>query len=359
MKHSPELSRRQVLGAVAAATAGAALLRGGAAVAAPDVASFVAQRPSGFVPLAIPGKVVRVAAKGTFGSIMQKNELWPQPDIARRLFERAMTELTGASNVVDAMRRFIHPSDVVAIKPNGIAGKDNYAMAVNYELILPVVEAVLAVGVPADKITVYEQTTAFLQGCRVNVREWKLPAGVKTDAHGGLKVKMPKTPIYKRIDTAFCSTFTDATAVIDMTMIKDHSITGYTGTMKNVTHGNITNPHEHHEHQASPTIAVLYNHPVVTSRVRLHLVDAFKFMADRGPLYAGPQYLLPHGSVYASTDPVALDTIGLKLVEDERQRQGLKSLTAARREPRYIRVASELGLGVHDLNQISFRSVEI
>jgi len=193
----------------------------------------------------------------------------------------------------------------------------------------------------------------------VNVKEWKLPEGVKTDAHGGIKVSMPKIPIFKGIKTAYCSAFTDATAVIDMTMIKDHSITGYTGTMKNVTHGNINNPHEHHAHQASPTIAVLYNHPVVTSRVRLHITDAFKFMADKGPLYAGPQFLLPHGSVYVSTDPVAMDTIGLKLVEDERKKQGLKTLAQAKREPRYVRTAGELGLGVHDLNQIRLRSFEI
>jgi uncharacterized protein (DUF362 family) len=351
------LTRREWVGAAAAGLAGATLLDSVPAVA--SAASFIAQRPAGFVPLAIPGRVVKVSAKGAFSQTMQRNELWPKPDVARRLLEKAMTELTGAPNLAAAMGKFIHQDDVVAIKPNGIAGKDNYAMAVNYELILPVVEAVLKVGVPPEKITVYEQTTAFLQGCRVNVREWKLPPGVKTDAHGGIKVTMPKTRIFKNIETAYCSTFTDATAVIDMTMIKDHSITGYTGTMKNITHGNINNPHEHHAHQASPTIAVLYNHPVVTSRVRLHIVDAFKFMADKGPLYRGPQYLLPHGSVYVSTDPVAMDTIGLKLVEDERKKQGLKTLSQARREPRYIRTASELGLGVHDLNQIRLRSLEI
>jgi uncharacterized protein (DUF362 family) len=270
-----------------------------------------------------------------------------------------MMELTGAPNLALAMRKFIHPSDVVAIKPNGIAGKGNYAMAVNYELILPVIEAVIACGVSPERITVYEQSTAFLQGCRVNVRDWKLPPGVKSEAHGGVKVKMPKTRIFNRIETAYCSMFTDATAVVDMTMIKDHSITGYTGTMKNITHGSINNPHEHHAYRASPAIAVLYNHPVVTSRVRLHIVDAFKFMADKGPLYRGPQYLLPHGAVYVSTDPVAMDTIGLKVVEDERKKQGLTTLKQSGREPRYIRTACELGLGVHDMNQICLRDLEI
>ena len=46
-------------------------------------------------------------------------------------------------------------------------------MAVNYELILPVVEAVLKVGVPPEKVTVYEQFSNYLLGSRVNAGKWK------------------------------------------------------------------------------------------------------------------------------------------------------------------------------------------
>ena len=358
LKTELDMDRRRWLGA-AGVVAAATLCDVPARAAASDVSAFVARRPAGFVPLSVPGRVVRVSAKGDFASIMQKNELWPRPDVARRLLEKAMMELTGQGNLVAAMRKFIHPGDIVAIKPNGIAGKDNYAMAVNFELILPVVEAILRIGVPPKRITVYEQTTAFLQGCRVNVGQWRLPDGVRTAAHGGIQVRMPKVAIYSGIQTAFASPFTDATAVIDMTMIKDHSITGYTGALKNITHGTISNPHEHHANQGSPQIAVLYNHPIVTSRVRLHIVDAFKYMATGGPLDRGPSYRLAHGAVYVATDPVAMDRVGLELVEQERKRQGVPSLQALGRQPRYIRVAGELGLGIGDLSAIRLRSMEI
>jgi uncharacterized protein (DUF362 family) len=142
-------------------------------------------------------------------------------------------------------------------------------------------------------------------------------------------------------------------------MIKDHSICGYTGTLKNITHGNIDNPHDHHAHNASPQIAVLYNHPIVTSRVRLHITDAFKVMYDKGPLDKDPKTRIPHGAVYASTDPVAMDTIGWQVVEAERKSRNLKTLAQVKREPRYIKTAGELGLGVHDLNQIRLKSFEV
>jgi len=320
---------------------------------------FTATPPRGFSPLVAPGKVVKVEAKGDFKATMQPNLLWPKADVAKRLLEKAMMELTGASNLVEAMKRFIHKDDVVAIKPNGIAGQKGATMAVNYELILPVVEAVLALGVPPEKVMVYEQYPSYLAGCRVNVRQFKLPAGVKTATHNNKDHPMPEIQVYQGIGTKYARQLLEATAVIDMTQIKDHSICGYTGTLKNITHGNINNPHEHHAHKASPQIAMLYNHPIVTSRVRLHITDAFKVMYDRGPLDKDPRTRLLAGSVYVATDPVAMDTVGYKLVDKLRKEKGLKSLKDSKREPLYIQTAGELGLGIADPNAIRFKTFEI
>lgn len=315
--------------------------------------------PSGFLPLAIPGKVTQASAKGDFASIMQPNQLWPKPEVASRLLEKAMTDFTGAPNLVEAMKRFIHKDDVVAIKVNGIAGQTGYTMAVNFELILPVVQAVIALGVPAERITVYEQFPNFLAGTRVNVRDWKLPTGVQTGTHNNRDHPMADLRIYQGIKTRYCRFFMESTAVIDMTQIKDHSICGYTGTMKNITHGNINNPHDHHATNASPQIAMLYNHPAVTSRVRLHITDAFKVTYDQGPLDKNPKTRVPHGAVYVATDPVAMDTVGWNVVEHERKERGLKSLKDVAREPRYIQTAADFGLGAHHASDIRLLRAEV
>ncbi|MGC4089844.1 MAG: DUF362 domain-containing protein [Polyangiaceae bacterium] len=356
---SAPLSRRQFAkGAALLASASGALLHAEPADAA-KLEALVAKPPAGFSPFAATGKVTRVTAKGDFASFMQPNQLWPKADVARRLLEKAMMDFTGAPNLNEAMKRFIHKDDVVAIKVNGIAGQTGYTMAVNFELILPVVEAVLAVGVPADKITVYEQFPNFLAGTRVNVREWKLPAGVKTGTHNNNDHSMPEIKVYQGIATKYCRIFTQASAVIDMTQMKDHSICGYTGALKNMTHGNINNPHKHHAGNANPQIAMLYNHPILKSRVRLHITDAFKITYDKGPLDKDPKTRVPHGSVYIATDPVAMDTIGWKVIEDERKARGLPTLKDAGREPRYIRSAADLGLGAHDLSAIKLGTAEI
>ncbi len=175
---------------------------------------------------------------------MQPNQLWPKPAIASAMLEKALTEFTGTTNLTDALGKFIHKDDVVAIKPNGIAGQKGYTMATNFELILPLVQGLLKLGVPADKITVYEQYPTFLAGTRVNVRDWKLPDGVRS---GNAQQQRPPDAGYQSvpgIKTRYCRFFTEATAVINLTMMKDHGICGYTGTLKNITHGNVNNPHE-------------------------------------------------------------------------------------------------------------------
>ncbi len=318
---------------------------------------WIAKPPTGFVPLELPGLVSKAEAKGDFASMMQPNRLWPEAAVARSLLTRALTELTGAPSLEAAVARFIHPSDVVAIKVNGIAGQNGYTMAVNFEVILPLVEALLALGVPAGRITIYEQFPAHLAGTRVNVRGWQLPPGVRTGTHDNKDHVMPSVRVYQNVPTRYCRIFTEATAVIDMTMMKEHHICGITGAMKNITHGNIDNPHHHHDNQASPQIALLYHHPIVQSRVRLHIADAFKIIYDKGPLDEDPRMRVPHGAIYASTDAVALDTVAWQVIEDERKRRGGMTLERAGRAPRYLARAAELGVGVHDANDIRLRRV--
>lgn len=358
-----DLSRRRALvgGALWATGLGAGSLqaRDASAEAPPRIEDFIARPPPGFVPLSLPGIVTRAEAKGDFASMMQPNRLWPRQDIARRLLERVLMDLTGAPNLVAALGRFVHPSERVAIKVNGIAGQVGHTMAVNFELIAPLVEGLMALGVAPEKITVYEQYPTYLMGCRVNVRKFRLPDGVVAATHNNRDHVMPRIAIFERVPTRYCRFLTEASALIDMAMMKDHSICGFTGAMKNITHGNIENPHHHHAHQASPQIAVLYNHPIVLSRVRLHITDAFKVIYDRGPLDKDPSMRVPHGSVYASTDAVALDTVGVRVIDEERRRRGGRTLAASGREPTYIQRAADLGVGIADWNDISLRSVVI
>ncbi|WP_437588464.1 DUF362 domain-containing protein [Sorangium sp. So ce1000] len=348
-------SRRGFLGGLVAGAAGAALL-GPRAAFAEEAVSLAAMPPPGFTPLSIPGKIVKV----TKANSMQPNGLWPDASAAKVMLERAMAELTGKADLGAAFARLVHKDDRVAIKTNGIAGQKGATMATNKELVIEIARGVIAAGVPAENVEIFEQYPSFLAGTRCADRSAKpaaeFPAGIRAAVHENKDAVMPSISVCG-IPTKFVRPFTEATAVINVSLIKDHSICGYTGCLKNITHGSTINPHSFHEHTASPQIAELYAQDVVKSRVRLHITDGFKLIYDQGPLDKNPKRRVLHESVYVTTDPVAMDVIGWGVVEAWRKENGLPTLKEASREPSYIRIAGELGLGVFDKNKIAMREV--
>lgn len=344
-------SRRVFLGALAA---GATLLGERSA----DAREYAARPPEGFVPLSVPGRIVKVTKANT----LQANGLWPTEAAASVMLERAMTDLTGKPDLASAFAQFVHKDDKVAIKPNGIAGQKGATMASNKELVLAIVKGVMGAGVPAANIMIFEQYPSFMAGTRcadkAGVLDAAFPAGIRTNIHKNADASMPEM-IVGGVPTKFVTAFTEATAVINVGLIKDHSICGYTGALKNITHGAQIAPHLFHEHNASPQIAHLYAQDVVKSRVRLHVIDGYKLIYDEGPLDKNKARRVPHESVYVSTDPVALDVIGWGVVEQWRKDNGLPTLKEAMREPTYIRFASELGLGIYDKNRIVMREARL
>jgi len=343
------VTRRLFLGSAAGVAAAAAFFPSASALAkSPELA---ARPPAGFVPWSAPGRVVRVNKSGC----LEANGIYPKPDDAKEMLRRAMQELTGKSDLAEAAALFVHPEDKVCVKVNGIALQN---MATNKELVLPFVDAMIASGVPAANITLLEQYPGFMNGTRINPRN--VPAGVSVVWHTNKDATMDWRDIPgTQRHTKFVRALTESTALVNFALIKDHSICGYTGALKNMTHGCSVNPQDFHDHHASPQIAILSAQDILRTRLRLCIIDGFKLMAHGGPLYKHPEYVVPHESVYASTDPVALDAIGWGLVEKARAKFGLKTLTDEGRPPAYIRAAADLGVGIADPAKISLREVTI
>ena len=307
--------------------------------------------PGGFVPLSAPGRVVKVKKSGC----LESNGIYPKPDDAKEMLRSAMQELTGKSDLAEAAKLFVCSDDKVCVKVNGIALQN---MATNKELVLPFLEAMIASGVPAANITVLEQYPGFMNGTRITAKN--VPAGVSVVWHSNKDATMDWRDIPgTQRHTKFVRALTESTALINFALVKDHSICGYTGALKNMTHGCSVNPQDFHDHHASPQIAILSAQDVLRTRLRLCIIDGFKLMAHGGPLYKHPEYVMPHEAVYASTDPVALDAIGWDVVEKARAKFGLKSLTDEGRPPAYIRAAADLGVGIADPSKITLREITL
>lgn len=345
------MDRRTFVGGVAATAATAALLRSGSARAdSQKLSGLAAQPPEGFTPMSAPGVVVRVKKSGC----LEANGIFPKPDDAKEMLRRAMQELTGKTDLIEAVKQFIHPQDRVCVKVNGIAQQN---MATNKELVVPFVQAMVDAGVPGANITLLEQYPGFFTATRIRAKD--LPAGVVISWHSNKDATMEWRPVANGRKCKFVRVLTESTALVNFGLIKDHSIQGYTGALKNMTHGCNVNPQDFHDRKGSPQIAILASQDVLRSRLRLCIYDGFKLMAHGGPLWKQPQYVTPHESVYASTDPVAIDAIGWGEVEKARAHFGLKSLKDEGREPTYIRYAEGLGSGIADPSKITLRDVTL
>ena len=342
------MDRRTFLGGVAATAASAALLREG--VARADLSGLAAVPPAGFSPMSVPGLVVRAKKSGC----LEANGIYPKPEDAKEMLTRALQELSGKSSLVDAVKAFIHPQDKVCVKVNGIALQN---MSTNKELVLPFVDAMIAAGVQPSNITLLEAYPAWMQGTRITPKS--VPAGVQIVNHGkGDGTVERNIPSLRRV-AKFARSLTEATALVTFGLVKDHSQHGFTGALKTTTHGCLLNPQDFHELHGSPQVAVVAAQDIVRSRMRLFILDGFKLMAHGGPLWRQPQYVIPHESVYAATDPVAVDSIGWDEVEKARATFGLKTLKDEGREPAYIAAAESLGVGVADRKKITLRDVTL
>ena len=334
-------------GAVALSVGGEALAQHHPVASGGAPVNFVSTPPAGFVPMNLPGRVVRVHKAGS----LRPGGLFPLPDAARAMVHRAVMELSGRPDVASAWRAFVHPQDRVAVKVNGLGLRN---MASNKETIEAIVEGVVAAGVPATQITVYDQWDSFLGATRVSARG--LPAGVRIMSHNATHLSGETRVATGR--TWYALPLLEATAVIGVPLIKDHSLSGYTGAMKNLTHGSIKNPEDFHQHLCAPQIAELFHHDAIRTRARLHVMDAFKALYNGGPR-DNPECRVPFESVMASTDPVAIDRVASDIVDQLRVAHHMPTLAQHGKPVRYLDAAAAMGLGVSDRTHIDTRVIEM
>jgi uncharacterized protein (DUF362 family) len=135
------------------------------------------------------------------------------------------------------------------------------------------------------------------------------------------------------------------TYLINVPVLKDSMLAGVTLGLKNYF-GAIDRPFSCHRKAGDPYIANLYNLDPIKEKTRLVLGDAVFGCYDGGP-FAPPQWI--SGNLLASTDPVALDYVGMMLIDQQREK---RNLTPVALRTKYLRTAGNLGLGNHDPQMI-------
>lgn len=124
----------------------------------------------------------------------------------------------------------------------------------------------------------------------------------------------------------FTSAFLDADVVVNVTKLKTHSFTGYTGAVKNLF-GLIPGMVKMEMHSRFPNLPDFCNLlcdvcEFARPKIVLNVIDAVWGMDGEGPTNGNPKFI---GQLLASADPYALDAVAVSLFGDPLEMPVLKT----------------------------------
>ncbi|MGE5214082.1 MAG: DUF362 domain-containing protein [Nitrospirota bacterium] len=298
--------------------------------------------------------------------------------VVREMVNRLVMAVTAQSDVAKAWGSLVSPSERVGIKISA-AGGDLFTT--HHDVVNAIVSGLAAAGHPRSSIMVWDRSLGGIKeaGYRPGVDGYQVKA---IAPHDGYDAKaMLTAPLVGKLvwgdfefvgDTGKMPLLADAEAtsnvshfskiissevdkVINVPVMSVSETNGIAGCIYNMTIPNIDNWRRFAQGSrfGAESLAEIYAKPLIANKVVLNLMDGLIAQYAGGP-QPQPNYAVHHATLYASRDPVALDAIALKRLEEWRKRESLRPVGPV---AAYIDVASQLGLGNSSTNRIEVRNI--
>ncbi len=334
-------SRRNFLKSASITTVGTAgLLMNGSAVAAPTSRSTV----------------VLVRHKGAVQNDGRVNQ-----EVVKEMLARGLTELSSKSTLADAWKSFIPSSDRVGIKINtlGLRGVAGTTFTDHFSGVTSgIADGLKEAGIPSQNITIWDRMDSELiaAGLTLQKKEGQVrvmgTTGEKNEPCPGYDTKEmamgKKTVHLSRILTD------QIDSMINVSLLKDHMMAGITGSLKN-HYGTIDNPMPFHWNNCTgPGIPELNLIEPIRKKQKLCICDALLGVYDGGPMWK-TRSVFTYGGLLFSTDPVAMDAVHYKLINEQRKKKGEKAIKKSK--VKHIALSGDLGLGVSKLENIDLKEI--
>ena len=144
----------------------------------------------------------------------------------------------------------------------------------------------------------------------------------------------------------------DITKLINIAVLKHNEDSGITWALKNIALGVTTNKVRFHIDYCTRSIAEILNFPCLKDKMVLHIGEAAKISTVS---VLGAQLAFDN-RIFFSADPVAMDRIGLDILEQRRLEQKLDSI---RDISTHIAACAKKGLGTDDVKKIDMRELKV
>ena len=185
--------------------------------------------------------------------------------VLEKMLVETLTRVTGQKSTKGAWLSLVNPNNVIGLVPT------NHLNPTHDEVVDVVKNSLVAAGIPEDRIR---------------------------DAQGG-----PRNP--KKCD-----------ALIAIPALTAHWLTGIGTVLKNyILYSG--SPSSYHRSN-SAKLGEIWNLPFVKGKTKMVLVDALYPLCDKGP-QPDPRYQWNYNGFIAGTDPVAVETVCLKIITEKRK----------------------------------------
>ena len=280
-------------------------------------------------------------------------------DTVRRMVDGLVMAAAGRSNIAEAWRVFVRPQDRVGLK---VSTSGAPVSSTHPAVVSAVAEGLVAAGVAPQRIVIWDREWEDIKRARYGPLGRRFSV-VSTDRVGGYSADetvtaaaMGKLIVGDRDfdpegggnQTASKSHLSvvlgSVDKVIHLPALTDHLSSGMNGALSAMVLDNIDNWRRlaRPPHFGDPFLAEIYADPRIGGKVVLTILDALRPQFAGGP-FPELQYSVNHGAIYASRDPVALDVLGIELLDRFRAGNGLPSLAKTVFWPASAEV---VGLGV-------------
>jgi len=249
------------------------------------------------------------AGKATSRVVLIRNEAVVSEDGSidgqgiQEMLDQAMTALFGLESPADCWKLIIKPDDVVSIKSNIWR-----FLPTPSEVEEAIQRGVMVAGVPEENIGIGDQNVLQLE------------------------------------------VFSRATALINSRPMRTHAWSGVGSLIKNYIM--FDHPPDYHD-DACADLAKLWELPMVKGKTRLNvLVMLTPQFHNVGPHHFDPAYTWPYRGLIVSTDPVAADAVGLRIIQAKR-REAFGENRPLQPTAHHIQLAETVhGLGIADMDRI-------
>ena len=306
------------------------------------------------------------------------NHYHTDPAVVHAMVNRLILAVTRQPDIAKAWSSLVAPNDKIGIKISAAGGE---LFTTHRDVVNAIVNGLVAAGHPRESIIVWDRELGGIKdaGYRPNAEGYRLLSIPPRDGYdpkaffsapllgnlvwGDLEFQSSRliVPILSETEnTSDISHFSrivssQVTKIINVPVMSSSEENGLAGCLYNMAIPNIDNWRRFSDstHIGSSTIAEIYANPIIAKKVVLNLMDGLIAQYAAGPR-SEPNYEVHYATLMASKDPVAIDSIALRQIDEWRVRE---KLPPSKEIASYLPIAVQYGLGKADPRQIEVRTV--